>query len=144
MISDGQHYFIGRAPELEQLEGYLTAAIAGQGQTVLVTGEAGIGKTFLLERFLVLAAERHPQVRVAQGQCSERFGQGEGYLPFIEALTMLLAGKDQKSVRQKVLAVVSETAPSWLEAVPVVGQSLRASFETAQAVRTHFGRGTAT
>ncbi|MFQ5594383.1 MAG: tetratricopeptide repeat protein, partial [Anaerolineae bacterium] len=68
-------------------------------------------------------------------------GQGEGYLPFIEALSMLLASKDQKSVRERVLAVVSDTAPSWLEALPVVGQSLRASFETAQAVRTHFGEG---
>lgn len=144
MTSDGQHYFVGRESELEQLKGYLTAAMAGQGQTVLVTGEAGIGKTFLIKRFMALTAEHYPQVRIAQGQCSERFGQGEGYLPFIEALGMLLAGKNQKSGREKVLAIVLDTAPSWLEAVPVVGQALRASFETAQAVRTHFGLSAAT
>ena len=144
MTSDGQYYFVGREPELEQLESYLKAAIVGQGQTVLVTGEAGIGKTFLIERFLALTAERYPQVRIAQGRCTELFGQGAGYLPFIEALSMLLTGKDQKSVREKVLAVVSDTAPSWLEAVPVVGQALRASFETAQAARTQFGPGAAT
>jgi len=141
MASDGRPGFVGREPELEQLEGYLAAAIAGQGQVVLVTGEAGMGKTFLIEHFLALTAGRHPNVRIAQGQCSERFGQGEGYLPFIEALSMLLAGKDQKSLREKVLAIAADTAPSWLEAIPVVGQSLRASFETAQAVRTHFWEG---
>ena len=124
MTSDSQHYFVGREPELDQLEGYPTAAIAGQGQTVLVTGEAGIGKTFLIERFLALTAERYPQVRIAEGRCSELFGQGEGYLPFIEALSMLLTSRDRKSVREKVLAVVSDTATSWLEAVPVVGQAL--------------------
>jgi adenylate cyclase len=141
MTSDDQYYFVGRELELEHLEGYLKAAIAGQGQTVLVTGEAGIGKTFLIERFLALTATRYRQVRIAQGRCSELFGQGGGYLPFIEALSMLLAGKDQKAVREKVLAVVSDTAPSWLEAIPVVGPALRASFETAQAVRTQFGLG---
>ncbi|MFQ5596256.1 MAG: AAA family ATPase, partial [Anaerolineae bacterium] len=91
MASDGRPGFVGREPELEQLEDYLAAAIGGHGQVVLVAGEAGIGKTFLIERFLALTAENHPEVRLAQGQCSERFGQGEGYLPFIEALSMLLA-----------------------------------------------------
>jgi adenylate cyclase len=143
MTSDGQVYFVGREPELEQLEGYLKAAIAGQGQTVLVSGEAGIGKTFLMERFLALTAERYPQVRIAQGQCSELFSQGEGYLPFIEALGMLLVGKDQKSVREKVLTIVSDTGPSWLGAIPVVGKWLKVSVQTAQAVRTEFGPGPA-
>jgi adenylate cyclase len=144
MTSDGQYYFVGREPELAQLEGYLTAAIAGQGQTVLVTGEAGIGKTFLIERFLALTVACYPQVRIAQGRCSELFGQGEGYLPFIEALSMLLADKDQKSVREKVLAILSDTAPSWLEAIPAVGKWLKVSWETAQAVRTQFGLGAGT
>ncbi|MGD2176662.1 MAG: tetratricopeptide repeat protein [Anaerolineae bacterium] len=131
--------FVGRESELAKLEHQLTAAIGGQGKVVLVSGEAGIGKTSLVERFLALAAQCHPRVSIAKGQCSERFGHGEAYLPFIEALRMLLSGEEKKSVRDKVLDIALETAPSWLEAIPAVGQALRASFETAQAVRTRFG-----
>jgi class 3 adenylate cyclase/tetratricopeptide (TPR) repeat protein len=42
--------FIGRRAELQQLEGVLAACLAnGRGQTVHIRGEAGIGKTRLLE-----------------------------------------------------------------------------------------------
>jgi tetratricopeptide (TPR) repeat protein len=132
--------FVGREPELRQLERYLTAVTDGQGHVILVSGEAGIGKTFLIERFLALTAKRHPHVRIARGRCSERFGQGDGYLPFIEGLSAVLAGREEKSVREKVLEIALNTAPSWLEAVPAVGQALVASFETVQAVRERFGR----
>jgi tetratricopeptide (TPR) repeat protein len=122
-----------------QLERHLRTAIDGQGSVVLVSGEAGIGKTALVERFLTLAAQRHPRVSIARGQCSERFGHGEAYLPFIEALGMLLSGEEEMSLRNKLLDIALETAPSWLEAVPAVGQALRASYETAQAIRERFG-----
>jgi tetratricopeptide (TPR) repeat protein len=139
MTAYDQQNFVGRVRELGRLDSYLEAALAGNGQTVLVSGEAGIGKTFLVERFLALTANRYPDVRIARGRCSERFGQGEGYLPFVEGLSTLLAGKEEKSAREKVLEIALDTAPSWLEAVPAVGQALRASFETAQAVRERFG-----
>ena len=132
--------FVGREPELTQLDRHLNAAIDGQSNVILVSGEAGIGKTSLVERFLALAAQRHPELSIAKGQCSERFGHGEAYLPFLEALGVLLSGEGEGSVRDKVLAVALETAPSWLEAVPAVGQALRASYETAQAVRERFGQ----
>jgi tetratricopeptide (TPR) repeat protein len=134
--------FVGRESELSQLERHLATAIGGQGHLLLVTGEAGIGKTFLIEHFLALTAKCYPDVRIARGQCSERFGEGEGYLPFVEALSTLLARKEQKSVREKVLEIVLDTAPSWLEAIPAVGMALAASYETAQAVRERFGRET--
>ncbi|MGD2146184.1 MAG: tetratricopeptide repeat protein [Anaerolineae bacterium] len=131
--------FVGREAELYQLEGHLTASIGGRGRVVLVSGEAGIGKTFLVDRFLTLAARRYPQVSIAAGQCSERLGHGEPYLPLSEALGMLLSRAQEKSPREKVLAIALETAPSWLGAVPAVGSALAASFETAQAVRDQFG-----
>ena len=40
-----------RTPQLASLQGYLTEAAAGRGRLVLVSGEAGVGKTALVRRF---------------------------------------------------------------------------------------------
>jgi tetratricopeptide (TPR) repeat protein len=131
--------FVGREAELEQLEGHLVASIGGRGRVVLVSGEAGIGKTSLVDRFLGLAATRYPEVSIARGECSERFGHGEAYLPFVAALGMLVSRDQETSLRDKVANILLETAPSWLEAIPAVGMALAASYQTAQAVRQQFG-----
>src|SRR5258706_3470558 len=40
---------VGRARELAELDGYVSKALEGQRQVVFVTGEAGIGKSTLLD-----------------------------------------------------------------------------------------------
>ncbi|HET8787338.1 MAG TPA: AAA family ATPase, partial [Actinomycetes bacterium] len=42
-----------REPALEALGGWLAEAGAGRGRLVLVAGEAGVGKTALVEEFTV-------------------------------------------------------------------------------------------
>jgi DNA-binding CsgD family transcriptional regulator len=54
---------------LVDLEGWLSAALRQGGCTVLVTGEAGIGKTALLQQF----ARRQSAVRVLWGACDALF-----------------------------------------------------------------------
>jgi transcriptional regulator with AAA-type ATPase domain len=39
---------VGRAHEMQQLQDLLRLSAAGQGQTVLIAGEAGVGKSRLL------------------------------------------------------------------------------------------------
>lgn len=131
--------FVGREAELSQLNDHVTASSGGRGRVVLVSGEAGIGKTSLVDRFLASTAARYPEVSIARGECSERFGHGEAYLPFVEALGLLLSRDQETSVRDKVATILLETAPSWLEAIPAVGMALAASYQTAQAVREQFG-----
>jgi DNA-binding SARP family transcriptional activator/tetratricopeptide (TPR) repeat protein len=48
----GNTSFVGRRAELVQLDGCLAQALAGQGSVVAVEGEAGVGKTRLIEHFL--------------------------------------------------------------------------------------------
>src|SRR5215470_14763116 len=71
---------LGRDAELTKMRGCLDRALAGDRQVVFVTGEAGIGKTTLVQAFLE-QAEGLPGVRVARGQCLEHYGSGEAYLP---------------------------------------------------------------
>jgi hypothetical protein len=57
-----------RDGELEGLEGALDRAARGAGSVVLVSGEAGIGKTSLVRAFLRAAAHR---ATVLQGACDD-------------------------------------------------------------------------
>ena len=68
--------FIGRAEELAALDAALAAARAGTASTVLVSGEAGIGKTRLLAEFAARATAGGTRVLI--GNCIEL---GDGELP---------------------------------------------------------------
>ncbi|HET7293361.1 MAG TPA: ABC transporter substrate-binding protein [Vicinamibacteria bacterium] len=62
--------FVGRAKESAELQQRLNAAIAGDCQFVVVSGEPGIGKTRLLEELANLAKAR--QIRVLHGRSVEQ------------------------------------------------------------------------
>ena len=74
--------FVGREPQLQQLERFLQEAIDGRPRLVLLLGEAGIGKTRLLRELRSRASRRDTQV--LYGRCHEDLGLP--YLPFEEAL----------------------------------------------------------
>ncbi|WP_050758201.1 ATP-binding protein [Xylanimonas cellulosilytica] len=67
---------VGRAAELAALDAALTDALAGRPRTVLVTGEAGIGKTRLVGELTARVAAGTVTLR---GQCAD---SGTGPVPF--------------------------------------------------------------
>ncbi|WP_394836569.1 protein kinase [Pendulispora rubella] len=74
---------VGRTSELDELRRLWSAASSGKGQFVLVAGEAGIGKSRLLEQHLEgLASERHRLVRC---QCWPH-SQSNALQPILEGL----------------------------------------------------------
>ena len=79
---------VGRTRELAALDAALASALGGRRQLVFVTGEAGIGKTTLVEAFLAGAARRS-SLRILRGQCVEQYGAGEPWLPLLDALGRL-------------------------------------------------------
>lgn len=81
--------FVARAREREKLDRLLTKAVAGNLQVAMVTGEAGAGKSSLIEAFLDEAVAKHPELAEAWGQCNSRTGSGDAYLPFRDVLTEL-------------------------------------------------------
>jgi len=75
---------VGRARELERLEEALAAAASGQGATVLVSGEAGIGKTRLVSE--LAARARAGGFTVLVGRSFDLIGTELPYQPFADAL----------------------------------------------------------
>lgn len=98
----------GRRAALSRLHAAWHRARSGQHQMVWLAGEAGIGKTTLVDHF---AASLGP-VNVALGQCVEQHGPGEPYLPVLEALSALCR-KDAALV-----ALLRTVAPTWLVQLP--------------------------
>jgi DNA-binding SARP family transcriptional activator/predicted ATPase len=81
--------FFARESELGRLDGFLDQAMAGQGQVAFVTGEAGSGKTALLQEFSRRARKTHADLLVASGKGNAYTGAGDPYLPFRQALGLL-------------------------------------------------------
>ncbi len=106
---------VDRDQDLSTLHRYLRSALGGKRQVVFVAGEAGIGKTALLNTFLDQAAAAGP-VRVARGQCIEQYGTREAYLPIFDALGQLCHGTHA----DEALAVLAHHAPAWLVQMPGV------------------------
>ncbi|MBB5476726.1 helix-turn-helix transcriptional regulator [Micromonospora parathelypteridis] len=79
---------VGRHRELTTLRDALGRARAGEPTTVLVGGEAGVGKTRLLEEFAGWATDGGARVLV--GQCLELGEAGLPFAPFAAALRAVL------------------------------------------------------
>jgi predicted ATPase/DNA-binding SARP family transcriptional activator len=81
--------FVAREAELARLGSFLDMALAGRGQVVFVIGEAGRGKTVLVQEFTRQAQARQADLIVASGNCNAYTGLGDPYLPFREILGVL-------------------------------------------------------
>lgn len=101
---------IGRDDDLAKLEVWLGEARGGRRRVVFVTGEAGLGKTTLLDVLLARAAEAG--VMVGRGQCIEHRGAGEPFMPLIEALGELCR------TASEMRAALETHAPSWAAQLP--------------------------
>lgn len=79
--------FVGRAAELDALVDALTSATTGRGTTALVGGEAGVGKSRLVDE--VSAHARRQGARVLVGQCLDLEEGGLPYAPIVDVLRTL-------------------------------------------------------
>lgn len=119
---------VGRDQTLRRLhEAYLQAA-AGHGQVVLISGEAGIGKSRLMQEFATSLAG---QALILSGACY-RGAQAVPYQPIAQALRSLLAQGDKETRGQGDLplspAPPSSLSPTWLAEVARLLPELRSWF----------------
>jgi len=100
---------VGRDLEMDALLHEFERAERGQGRMVLLSAEAGLGKTTILEAFIKLLEDRGEAVRVGRGRCSERLAGAEAYLPVLEVLDSLQHSEKHGSLSRLLRAL----APSW-------------------------------
>jgi DNA-binding winged helix-turn-helix (wHTH) protein/predicted ATPase len=109
--ADSAQTVVGRDAPLSRMRTLLDKMLRGERQIVFVTGEAGIGKTALVDTFArSIASDRN--MRVVRGQCLEQYGTGEAYLPVLEAIGRLCREHTQAA------DVLRAHAPMWLLQMP--------------------------
>ncbi|MFJ3670987.1 AAA family ATPase [Streptomyces sp. NPDC090106] len=87
---------VGRDDESSRLAGVLSRARGGEARAVLISGDAGVGKTRLLDELAALAA--HDGMTVLTGHCVDLGDVGLPYLPFTEVLGALAGDERFASV----------------------------------------------
>jgi len=102
---------VGRGSEIETLDSLFAEAAAGSRRLVFLSGEAGIGKSTLIEVFRARASGK---AVVARGQCIERLGESEPFLPFLEAIGRLCRNREG----DQILPLLRRFAPTWLLQLP--------------------------
>jgi DNA-binding winged helix-turn-helix (wHTH) protein len=116
---------VGRDAALARLNSHFANALGARRQLTFVTGEAGIGKTTLVDSFHQLHSG-HCNLRIARGQCIEGFGGKEAYYPMLEALGALIRDSKDDSLVQ----TLAKHAPTWLAQFPsLVRDEQRASLQ---------------
>ena len=116
--------FVDREAELARLRTFVDELRAGRGQILLISGEAGIGKTRLLAELRTLAGD---EMTWLQGQCLSYGGLPSW--PFMEILRAWLGveeGDVEVAVRTKARAKLGAVLGSGLvDALPALGRLLR-------------------
>ncbi|WP_165555452.1 helix-turn-helix transcriptional regulator [Kribbella pittospori] len=128
--------FVGRADALQRLDATLAAAARAHGCTVLVEGEAGIGKTRLVSELSGRA--QRAGATVLRGRCIDLVGSGMSYLPLVEALWPL---RGSPAVMGCSLPELSRLVPELTETTAAVGgpDSRLRLFEETLALMEHLG-----
>ncbi|WP_158542865.1 ATP-binding protein [Phytoactinopolyspora halophila] len=108
---------LGRGTDLAALTDALERVRAGSAATILVGGEAGIGKTRLVQEFAGQVASR---TRILIGGCSERGADGLPFAPFTAALRDLLSVLGQESFGE---LLPGDTAGELPRVLPALGRT---------------------
>ncbi|HSH03541.1 MAG TPA: AAA family ATPase [Anaerolineae bacterium] len=147
--------FVSREEELTQLNELFQKTVSNDQKTLLIAGEAGTGKTALLNEFIRRMQSQNQNVLIAIGRCDAQTGTTDAYLPFREILAGLTGSAitsldenhlqvENQSRLNKFLKtsghVLWEYGPEVLDLF-VPGANLAARVTSALAARTHWFQG---
>jgi len=110
-LTDTHTKVVGRDAALARMRSSIAKMIGRERQILFVTGEAGIGKTALVDTFIQSVVPDR-RIRVVRGQCLEQYGTSEAYLPVLEAIGRLC------HEHPEVVDVLRAHAPMWVLQLP--------------------------
>ncbi len=100
---------VGRERERDRILGAFASASSGRGTMLAISGDAGMGKTTIVEEFLAdLEADREA-AWIACGRCSESPANADAFAPIFECLDALTRGESGGEAAR----LMKELAPSW-------------------------------
>ncbi len=114
-IESVDNSFVARRSQRQRLNHLLDKAVFGKGQICFIKGNAGSGKTALIQAFIQNATKNHPELLIAYGRGTSLNQVGVPYQPFIDILAMLLA--DLETAVNNQLLPLSQARRLW-EAYP--------------------------
>ncbi len=118
--ASGLSPFLGRTHELAQLEGFTASAASGHGQVVTILGEAGLGKSRLLEECKPKLREHSFLLIEGEGFA---YGKTRAYAPLIDMLKRycgITAHDAVASYREKLHRTLTEVHASLAAFVPLL------------------------
>jgi predicted ATPase len=126
--------FVGRKTQLDELNSHWRDAFhKKQGKVVFLMGEAGIGKTSLVEQFSRSVLKNYSVVQYAYAQCDQVAGDISPYAPFVQVLNSLTE-QAAKHGDNWFVSYMREVGPDVLGMVPVAGPLLTASAKSVDFV----------
>ena len=111
---------IGRQVEMERLKAAAGRALGGEGQAVSIVGNAGVGKSRLVDE--LAAHAENLGMGVLRGGCVS-YGGAMAYLPWIELLRGFLdwaAGDTTAQRQEKLRTALAAVDPALVDWTPVV------------------------
>lgn len=108
----------GREIQVHKLMRLWEDSVAGQLNFAFISGEAGVGKSFLLNHFLRQLKEKSQDTLTAGGFCSSMArSQQEPYLPFLQILESIVVHNKKRNF-DKFRRGIVELAPEWIQILP--------------------------
>ena len=115
---------VGRDSELERLARLLADAVEGRGSTCFISGEAGSGKSTLVQEFVARGLSKYSDLVVAVGACDAQVGISDPYLPFVDLVAEFTGHVESKIAQGKL----TENAAGRLRRVAGVSANLLLEF----------------
>jgi tetratricopeptide (TPR) repeat protein len=122
---------VGRESERREIMAAFEEAAGGRSLLVAVTGDAGIGKTTIIDDVLGELALGPMRPVMVRGKCSERLAGSEAYLPLLEVLDNLLHG----STIGSFFDMLKTVAPTWYVHVAPAGTDSLLSAQAREAAK---------
>lgn len=113
-LNGAAQQIVGRDNERKDLRHAFELARQGHGGLVCVSGDAGIGKTALIEAFLEDLTRDQAAFHLAEARCSDPLTETEPCIPWIEALGELAR-------EETVNGFMKQSAPNWHREIKHLG-----------------------